>query len=78
MLFNVNPYDPRCQKKMINGNQTTIIWHINDLKVSHKGPEDIAELEESLTKLYGNVKEKRGKHHEYLGMDIYYSLLGVG
>ena len=32
----VNPYDPYVANKIVNGSQCTVVWHINDLKVSHK------------------------------------------
>ena len=37
--FIVNPYDPCVANKVINGEQFTIIWHVDDLKLSHKDPE---------------------------------------
>ena len=33
--FTINPYDSCVMNKMIDGKQCTIIWHINDLKLSH-------------------------------------------
>ena len=36
--FEVNPYDPCVANKMIEGSQFTIIWHVDDLKLSHKNP----------------------------------------
>ena len=33
--FKVNPYDPRVANKQINGNQMTIVWHIDNFKISH-------------------------------------------
>ena len=35
--FEVNPYDPCVANKIINGSQMTVTWHVDDLKVSHKG-----------------------------------------
>ena len=37
--FTLNPYDPCVANKMVNGEQMTVIWHVDDLKVSHKDPE---------------------------------------
>jgi len=31
----LNEYDPSVANKMINGKQCTIIWHVDDLKLSH-------------------------------------------
>jgi hypothetical protein len=33
--FELNPYDFCGAKKTINGKQCTIIWHVDDLKISH-------------------------------------------
>ena len=33
--FKVNPYDLCVANKVINGNQTTELWHVSDLKISH-------------------------------------------
>ena len=33
--FEVNPYDPCVANKMIDGSQFTIVWHVDDLKLSH-------------------------------------------
>jgi len=31
----LNPYDKCVVNKKINGEQCTIIWHVDDLKLSH-------------------------------------------
>jgi hypothetical protein len=33
--FKINPYDPCVANKMENGKQLTVVWHVDDLKVSH-------------------------------------------
>ena len=33
--FNLNDHDKCIANKTINGNQCTIIWHVNDLKISY-------------------------------------------
>ena len=33
--FEINPYDWCVANKMINGKQCTILWHVDDLKISH-------------------------------------------
>jgi hypothetical protein len=33
--FETNPYDPCVANKLDDGEQITVCWHINDLKVSH-------------------------------------------
>eukprot|EP00804_Cyclotella_cryptica_P008708 CCRYP_018544-RA/>CCRYP_018544-RA protein AED:0.46 eAED:0.50 QI:0/-1/0/1/-1/0/1/0/89 len=34
--FVINDYDPCVANKIINGTQMTVVWHVDDLKVSHK------------------------------------------
>jgi hypothetical protein len=34
-VFNVNGYDSCVANKVIGGKQCTIIWHVDDLKISH-------------------------------------------
>ena len=33
--FELNPYDQCVANKMINGKQCTILWHVDDIKISH-------------------------------------------
>ena len=33
--FQINRYDPCVANKMIDREQMTIVWHVDDLKVSH-------------------------------------------
>src|SRR5210317_1569613 len=34
--FIVNPYDRCVANKIVNGSQMTVLWHVDDLKASHK------------------------------------------
>ena len=42
--FHINPYDPCVSKKIIDGEQMTIVRHVDDLKVSHKNPWEVIKL----------------------------------
>jgi hypothetical protein len=33
--FELNPYDPCVANKMLDGKQMTVVWHVDDLKISH-------------------------------------------
>ena len=33
--FVINPYDSCVANKMVNGKQLTVVWHVDDLKISH-------------------------------------------
>ena len=74
--FELNPYDPCVANKVINGQQCTIVWHVDDLKMSHTQQEVLDDIIEKLTTKYGNEKSlsiQRGRKHEYLGMTIEYT-----
>ena len=62
--------------KVINGQQCTIVWHVDDLKMSHIRQEVLDKIIEKLTRKYGNKKGlsvQQGRKHEYLGMTIEYT-----
>lgn len=74
--FEVNPYDWCIANKNINGSQCTIVWHVDDLKISHVDPEVVTKIIESLDEEYGKVGKmtvRRGKVHDYLGMTLDFS-----
>ena len=70
--FAVNPYNPYVTNKLVNGSQITIVWHVENLKISHTDPAEVTELINYLEKIYGKMAVHRGEHLTYLGMDLYY------
>ena len=66
--FESNPYNPCMVNKMAEGSQMTVTWHIDHLMVSHKNIERIDEVADKLKQQYGNIKSKKGKAHDNLGM----------
>jgi hypothetical protein len=67
--FVLNPYDPCIANKVINGNQMTVCWHVDDLKISHTDSEEITKFGNWLSTTYGvSVTTHQGKVHNYLGM----------
>ena len=42
--FEINDYDPCVANKMVNGSQMTVVWHVDDLKVSHREGREITKL----------------------------------
>ena len=34
--FTLNPYDPCVANKTVEGKQLTVVWHVDDIKVSHR------------------------------------------
>jgi len=65
--------------KVIDGEQSTILWHVDDLKYSHVDPKVNDKLLAILSERYGKetpLTVTRGKVHEYLGMTLDFSVDG--
>ena len=74
--FEINPYDWYVANKDINGSQCTIVWHVDDLKITHKDSAVVDKIIVSLKSEYGQVGEMtvyRGKKHDYLRMTLDFS-----
>ena len=69
----MNPYDPCVANADIDNSQCTIAWYVDDLKVSHADPTVVDNIINHLENKFGKMTVKRGKRHEYLGMDITYN-----
>jgi hypothetical protein len=73
--FEIHPYDWRLANKMVNGKQCTILWHVNDVKISHVDAT-------VTTKVIKQIKNEFGKGapltiiHDHLGMTLDYSEKG--
>ena len=69
---------------MGKGKQLTIVWHVDDLKISHEDPQVVTDCIQILDKKYryeacrkqAPLTVKRGCKHEYLGMLLDYSQVG--
>jgi hypothetical protein len=84
--FKINPYDLCVANKTIDRKQCTVVWHVDDLKISHVDPKAVTTILNLLDAQYGQeiVSGKRapltitrGKIHDYLGMTLDYSEPGV-
>jgi hypothetical protein len=77
--FIFNPYDPCVANKKVQGSQQTILFHMENLKSSHKMKLVNDRFEKWLNSKYGNhgkVTATRGKVHDYLGMELDYRKRG--
>lgn len=77
--FELNPYDRCVANKTMNGKQCTILWHVDDIKISHVEAGVMTKIIEDLNKKYGTftpLSVKRGKLHDYIGMTLEYSNQG--
>lgn len=71
-----NPYDQCVANKLFNGHQCTLLWHVNDMKISHVNKSVVSSVICDLNKKYGTITPlsvNRGKIHDYLGMTIDFS-----
>ena len=82
--FQLNPYDSCVENCMVNDNQKTICFHVDDCKISHQDSKVNDDLINTLPDEYesvfedgsGKMKVIRGKVYEYLGMTLDYIVKG--
>jgi hypothetical protein len=82
--FVINPYDQCVTNKMIEGDQMTICFHVDDCKLSHRKNKVMESMIEYLRQEYESIFEdesgammlSRGKIHKYLGMTLDYTVHG--
>jgi hypothetical protein len=77
--FTANPYDSCVMNKMIDGKQCTVLWHVDDLKISHVDAAVTEAILAGLNSRYGKdgpLTVTRGKIHKYLSTTIDYSTDG--
>jgi hypothetical protein len=70
MGFKINPYDRCVANKTINGKQCTIVWYVDDNKISHQDPKVVTEILEEIKKHFGELTIERGDEHSFLGMNV--------
>jgi hypothetical protein len=74
MAFVVNPYDTCIANKIVDGHQSTLRSHVDDLMISHIDMSAINDFRQELKVIYGDsLTESTGKQHNYLGMIIDFS-----
>ena len=74
--FKPNHYDHCTMNKIVNGEQLTVVWHVDDMKISHKEQAVVEAFIDDLNSVYGTKEEVSvniGKVQDYLGMTIDYS-----
>jgi hypothetical protein len=55
---------------MIEGTQCTIIWYVDDNKISHANPAVVSSIIEKIEERFGKMTVTRGKQHTFLGMNF--------
>ena len=74
--FQLNPYNPCVANKIVDGAQLTVVWHVDDLKLSHIDGGAVTRMAVWLKNTYEHLfkdgyramKLNWGMIHEYLGM----------
>ena len=68
--FKLNRYDPCVANKMIDGNQCTVCWYVDDTKISYKDEKVVTDVLLQLEKKFDKMSITRGKQHSFVGMNI--------
>ena len=71
--FTPNKYDDCVVNKMINGQQMTVVWHVDDLKVSHVDTTEVEKFVKQMEETFGQetpLTVSWGQVHDYLGMTL--------
>ena len=77
--FTINLYDWCVANKQINGQQCTLVWHVDDMKISHADSRVVDDIIKMLEQEFGKeapLTIHRGKIHDYLGMTLDFSIAG--
>ena len=68
--FTLNPYDPCVANANIKGSQCTIVWYVDDNKISHKDQAVVNDLIQCIEAKFGHMTKTEGDEHEFLGMKL--------
>ena len=71
--FAPNKYDDCVVNRMINGHEMTVVWHVNDLKVSHIDTREVEKFVQQMEETFGKdtpLTVSHGQVHDYLGMTL--------
>ena len=78
--FTINPYDSCVANKEVDGQQCTITWHVDDLKISHVDEHVVRSIIQKIQDNFGQHSELSmhiGKRHDYLGMILGFTTPGT-
>ena len=70
--FTLNPYDPCVANANIKGSQCTIVWYVDDNKISHKDQAVVDDLIQCIEAKFGHMTKTQGDEHEFLGMKLHF------
>ena len=78
--FTLNAYDSCVANKYVDGQQCTITWHVDDLKISHVDEQVVRSIIQKIQDTFGQHSELSmhiGKRHDYLGMILDFTTPGI-
>jgi hypothetical protein len=73
MGFKLNPYNSCVANCMIDGKQCTMVWYVDDTKISHIDPNVVTTIIQKLEERFDKMTVTRGKEHNFWGMHIWYT-----
>ena len=73
MIFKLNNYDQCVANKMIEGEQCTIVWYVDDNKISHVNSQVVDQVIAEIKKKFWKMTVKRGKEHVFVGLNILFT-----
>ena len=68
--FKLNPYERCIANKVIDGQQCTVAWSVDNNKISHNDPRVVMNVLNMIEEKFGKLTVIRGRKHDYLGMKI--------
>ena len=71
--FVLNPYDPCVANAQIKGSQCTIVWYVDDNKISHKEQTVVNDIIQRIEAKFGPMTKTQGDDHEFLGMQLHFN-----
>ena len=77
--FTPNKYDDCVVNKTIKGHQMTMVWHVDDLKVSQVDSKEVDKFVMQMEETFGAdapLSVSCGKIHDYLGMNLDFHVEG--
>ena len=70
MGFKLKPYNLCVANTQIKGAQCTVVWYVDDNKISHINPSVVSDVIRQIEAKFGKMTVTRGLQHEFLGMNI--------
>ena len=72
--FVVNPYDLYIANCNLNSKTCTVVWYINNTKISHEDSEVKAEIIQKINAYFGRMSVTQGRMHSFIGINIKYNV----